>query len=813
MNSNTPFSGQLPGAFQSPSDAAAGMFPVQPSFQFGQPPLFGQNTGGLLKNPGFTHLPDFTITSGVRSSLGFGPSHGFTQSYPVSQTTSFVTSAPTSSTVPSKQTFSFKPPTTLETSQSLPSFGKTTTEATGSGFMGPDFSFKTPENALFKPIFGTGSEQEKSANPGSEPPFTFSSPGNSGSGRLAPFVISQASSSSVSTSFSFSKPVSSNTSVPSFSVALPSKTIEDDKKRPTVFFASPSSSFTTFSNSSTASLPLGDTFQMSRTSKTEHEEVVASSEPLSILGKGKKRKEEQEPSPRRHEYDGVDEPELLSRNDHSSNKRPVRLNWPPTRGLFSRTLLDVLKSNKRDTKMEKVSAESGEMEQTGAAGGIQAGFAMARPAATPRKEENKVKFKECSANPNPLRRNRNSGSTESLGGLPSSELTVFQCKNIPDFLNDRTVLEKHFKKFIRVQRVRTNRNKKLAIIHCFDHASAVLARKKAKDLHKEIVTFWHKKKPSPNKKDYPSKAEKVDENIGRQSSDQLSHQHSPHGKTLIRSTGSGSLSNKSSAAKKSGLKKSLQFEAYTFDSIPEGHSTENTEMLPSSFSSLIGMVAETSEDKYRLLDQRDKIMRQARVKQMDLGKAKTFVGTCPDMCPEKERYMRETRNQLSFFEVIPGTDKVDHSAAVKEYSRSSADQEEPLPHELRPSEVLNMTMDYLVTQIMDKGEGSYREWYDFVWNRTRGIRKDITQQHLCCPLAVSLIEKCTRFHIHCSHHLCEEPMSSFDAKINNENMTKCLQSLKEMYQDLANKGVYCKSEAEFRGYNVLLNLNKGDILR
>lgn len=78
---------------------------------------------------------------------------------------------------------------------------------------------------------------------------------------------------------------------------------------------------------------------------------------------------------------------------------------------------------------------------------------------------------------------------------------------------------------------------------------------------------------------------------------------------------------------------------------------------------------------------------------------------------------------------------------------------------------------------------------------------------------VSLIEKCTRFHIHCAHHLCEEPMSSFDAKINHENMTKCLQSLKEMYQDLANKGIYCPSEAEFRGYNVLLNLNKGDILR
>lgn len=66
---------------------------------------------------------------------------------------------------------------------------------------------------------------------------------------------------------------------------------------------------------------------------------------------------------------------------------------------------------------------------------------------------------------------------------------------------------------------------------------------------------------------------------------------------------------------------------------------------------------------------------------------------------------------------------MDHAAAIKEYSRSSADQEEPLPHDLRPLPVLGMTMDYLVTQIMDQGHDIYRDWYDFVWNRTRGIRK------------------------------------------------------------------------------------------
>lgn len=50
-------------------------------------------------------------------------------------------------------------------------------------------------------------------------------------------------------------------------------------------------------------------------------------------------------------------------------------------------------------------------------------------------------------------------------------------------------------------------------------------------------------------------------------------------------------------------------------------------------------------------------------------------------------------------------------------------QEEPLPHELRPVPVLKMTMDYLATNIMNLSEGREGEWFDFVWNRTRGIRK------------------------------------------------------------------------------------------
>ncbi|XP_064308297.1 germinal-center associated nuclear protein [Phalacrocorax carbo] len=511
-------------------------------------------------------------------------------------------------------------------------------------------------------------------------------------------------------------------------------------------------------------------------------------EPGEPAPKGLKRKEERERSPRRAAAGG--------RAAAPPEKRAVLLSRPRGGALFGRTLEDMLRSQGRGhrDRGDNTEAERAPAEELPPAEARESSREDATPAT-------------------PAHRARGSESMEGLGGLSPGELTAIQCKNVPDYLNDRTVLEKHFSQFVKVRRIMTRRNKKMAVLHFFDHASAALARKKAKELHKDIVTFWQKKKTSPAKREFSSKEKKAGEDEGRQSSEEQNYQHSPLRKPLIRSSTSSVMPGKSSPAKKPGLRKALQFEADMFDSSSDGQSSEALGVSLSSLGNLVGLVAETSEERYRLLDQRDKIMRQARIKRTDLGKAKTVVGTCPDMCPEKERYMRETRNQLSIFELLLGSDKVDHAAAIKEYSRSSADQEEPLPHELRPSEVLSMTMDYLVTNIMDQGEGNYRDWYDFVWNRTRGIRKDITQQHLCNPLMVSLIEKCTRFHIHCAHHLCEEPMSSFDAKINNENMTKCLQSLKEMYQDLANKGIYCKSEAEFKGYNVLLNLNKGDILR
>ena len=46
----------------------------------------------------------------------------------------------------------------------------------------------------------------------------------------------------------------------------------------------------------------------------------------------------------------------------------------------------------------------------------------------------------------------------------------------------------------------------------------------------------------------------------------------------------------------------------------------------------------------------------------NLVNSRATLGTCLDMCPEKERYMREDRRRLSIFELIPGTDLVGSSS-------------------------------------------------------------------------------------------------------------------------------------------------------
>ncbi|KAJ7362197.1 Germinal-center associated nuclear protein [Desmophyllum pertusum] len=63
-------------------------------------------------------------------------------------------------------------------------------------------------------------------------------------------------------------------------------------------------------------------------------------------------------------------------------------------------------------------------------------------------------------------------------------------------------------------------------------------------------------------------------------------------------------------------------------------------------------------EKLQLLEGVDKKLRQAFKRSLDISSAKAVIGTCKDMCPEKERYMRDYQRRLNVFEAVPGTGSI-----------------------------------------------------------------------------------------------------------------------------------------------------------
>ncbi|KAM9850955.1 germinal-center associated nuclear protein [Aulostomus maculatus] len=825
--STAPAFGQMSGANQST------VFGQKPAF--GQPSAFGQAPGFGQQAPGFGDQPsgfgNSQMASGSTTNLGKPQPLGFGQTV-------------------------FGQPSSTSVGTSV--FGAITTQSRS---FGSEFSFKPANEALFKPIFSASPEP---ANPQttslSSSPFagsaaqTISSTMSSGSTTSGFSILTGAKSGSLG--FSFSQPAatpsisaqnnplttgsgSGPTSTLQFTFSQPAAPSSSSTKAPSTQPTTPSSfSFTANvlqpqttplfgGNGSDQPSAFSDIKAKAETNtdgKGSSIEGLGEANVFARLGKATKRKDDPAFSSTGPEPAAGDD----ETTERQPPKRPLMRSRGPTASLFGRALSGLRKDVPNPVRREAKDSQPQALEvEATEKGDVQAQdelLTAAPPAASPRNRDvpekvekpDPVEIPEPKVEPTtPLSRDIRSESSESLGGTSPTDCTTIQCRNVPPALNKKEIIEKHFARFGKVCKVFCRVTKNTAIVHFDNHASAAKAKKRGKILKRhELLLLWMRKKQSPGDKgSRPAagtqeiKAESQEEAGSKAGSSPL--RRPPLGTSAVSSTLTFS---RGSPVKKPSMVKSLQFESEPKkESAAEAQSAERPVL--SSLLHLAGQVAETAEDKYRLLEQRDKILRQGQPKRTDLDLSKVFVGTCPDMCPEKERYMRETRNQLSMYEVVLGTEMVDHAAAIKEYSRSSADQEEPLPHELRPLPVLSMTMDYLVTQIMEQGLDNYRDWYDFVWNRTRGIRKDIIQQHLCCPNTVSLIEKCTRFHVHCAHHLCEEHMASFDAKINNENMTKCLQSLKEMYEDLKTHHIYCPLEAEFRQYNVLLRLNDGDILR
>ncbi|XP_014367130.2 uncharacterized protein LOC106717731 [Papilio machaon] len=397
--------------------------------------------------------------------------------------------------------------------------------------------------------------------------------------------------------------------------------------------------------------------------------------------------------------------------------------------------------------------------------------------------------------------------------------TSITCTNVPDGLFDTPSAKKHFSKFGRVQKIKFLPKKQMCIVEYEQLSGAEQAVLNAGafdgfmfDVTRTKTRIRHKKDEDPEWLPDPELEKELSAMRGG-STYRVPRQKAMEIDPVVRN-----VKIPSPRTSKMNVRKTIPIarpkhkinappsSVETPAVIMAATTTLSTSEAAAELHQLRSRVSQSADEQWRTLDARDRILRSwggagSRVK---VGGA--TIGTCPDMCPEKELLHRKAEHQVMTLETVADSDgQLESWRAVKQYSRSSADQEIPMCYELRPAHVLARTCAYLLNEIADTDrQVTLADWFHFMWDRFRGIRKDITQQALCCAESIRLVEMCARFHAHCAARLADLAHTQFDQKLNTDNLTKCLQTLKHMYADV---GPELKPrEAEFRGYIALLNL-------
>ncbi|CAI5522336.1 unnamed protein product [Closterium sp. Naga37s-1] len=159
--------------------------------------------------------------------------------------------------------------------------------------------------------------------------------------------------------------------------------------------------------------------------------------------------------------------------------------------------------------------------------------------------------------------------------------------------------------------------------------------------------------------------------------------------------------------------------------------------------------------------------------------ASECVGTCPDMCPARERAARERLRDLAVFE-RRRDDPFSTSPllAVKKFSRTLGAGGVAVPRdEIRPPAVLMRALAHLVRIVGGEGTGAghgggrgaergavvlgegrmSESVYEFVSDRMRGMRQDMAMQRIHGAQAVHLLAPMVRFHAAAAYELATAP--------------------------------------------------------
>ncbi|KAF0992583.1 hypothetical protein HZS_50, partial [Henneguya salminicola] len=224
---------------------------------------------------------------------------------------------------------------------------------------------------------------------------------------------------------------------------------------------------------------------------------------------------------------------------------------------------------------------------------------------------------------------------------------------------------------------------------------------------------------------------------------------------------------------------------------------------------------DTIADKIECLDKIDEIARKNFEKLYPDAKIRPTFGQlacCNNFCPETERLKKISTDQLNIFERIdayPGmrNNIEEEILIVKDYTRSAADQNIPLPYEIRSIKTLRLLMNHLINNVLNSSLILTPEWFNFLYDCMRSMRKEISQLNIYNEESINILEEMTRFHIFCipyTSKITNDPT-------NNDNSLGLQHSfglLKDFYMNYLKKNSkdnllnYC----EFSSYQVALSL-------
>ncbi|KAL9266646.1 SAC3 family protein C-like protein [Drosera capensis] len=201
-----------------------------------------------------------------------------------------------------------------------------------------------------------------------------------------------------------------------------------------------------------------------------------------------------------------------------------------------------------------------------------------------------------------------------------------------------------------------------------------------------------------------------------------------------------------------------------------------------------------------------------------------IVGTCPFMCPvktqeirasddyslyERERLQRERLRDLAVFERLDGDPaRTSSGLAVKKFCRTVSIKDIEAS-DVRPLPVLDRTLNYLL-ELFDSSDHPFETVHDFIFDRIRSIRQDLSMQNIIGDQAISMYEKMVKFHV-ISHHKLRKcatkgPPTSPMHHLNMEQLIKSLASLYNLCDINRKLDCDCENEAEFRSLYIFLHL-------